>query len=354
MHILKLFFFSRASENQLIKPDVDLNESSNKELNVSQKSEKKAGGETTIIEPNQEGLEKIVEEDETHAANIMNKLHGSVGGTVLAASASAMSKLSSSQRSFSTGVEPKTPTLKVLPIKGPETNEFLASVKASMDLIRGIQNTVVTLTGNEPTTIEINNKKATDISNVVKSLDDCCQEAATSMEKIFKFTAVEFEGGEEEEPEEGEEEGDDEDFDEEGGEEEGGEEEDDEENFDPSLKEKHVSFGDTSYFCPVSLFNKNVLIPGNPEIQCKYRERFFRFTSEEARTQFIENPEHFLSTKKIRTPPPPRILFLGPRGAGKSTQARYLADKLNIFHIKFRDYLQEMIIGKLFFKIITN
>lgn len=31
---------------------------------------------------------------------------------------------------------------------------------------------------------------------------------------------------------------------------------------------------------------------------------------------------------------------------GKSLQARMLAEKLDIFHIKFRDYLQEMIIGK--------
>ncbi len=40
------------------------------------------------------------------------------------------------------------------------------------------------------------------------------------------------------------------------------------------------------------------------------------------------------------------MLILGPRGSGKSTQARFLADKLSIFHIKFRDFLQEIIIGK--------
>lgn len=37
---------------------------------------------------------------------------------------------------------------------------------------------------------------------------------------------------------------------------------------------------------------------------------------------------------------------MGPRGSGKSTQARFLAEKLNIFHVRFRDYLQELIIGK--------
>jgi adenylate kinase family enzyme len=37
---------------------------------------------------------------------------------------------------------------------------------------------------------------------------------------------------------------------------------------------------------------------------------------------------------------------MGPRGAGKSTQARLIANKLDLFHVKFRDYLQELIIGK--------
>ena len=38
--------------------------------------------------------------------------------------------------------------------------------------------------------------------------------------------------------------------------------------------------------------------------------------------------------------------MLGPRGAGKTTQARKLADRLNIFHVKFRERLQELIFGK--------
>jgi shikimate kinase len=37
---------------------------------------------------------------------------------------------------------------------------------------------------------------------------------------------------------------------------------------------------------------------------------------------------------------------IGPRGSGKTTQARFLAQKLDLFHFKFREYLQELIIGK--------
>lgn len=46
-------------------------------------------------------------------------------------------------------------------------------------------------------------------------------------------------------------------------------------------------------------------------------------------------------------PPAVRIIVIGPRGSGKSIQARHLASKLDVFHIKFRDRLQEIVFGKL-------
>ncbi len=46
-----------------------------------------------------------------------------------------------------------------------------------------------------------------------------------------------------------------------------------------------------------------------------------------------------------------RIVFIGPEGAGKSLHGRELAMKYNTFHIKFRDRLQELIIGKTKMKI---
>jgi adenylate kinase family enzyme len=61
----------------------------------------------------------------------------------------------------------------------------------------------------------------------------------------------------------------------------------------------------------------------------------------------MENPEIYLPTGKKRVKvPAPRIFVMGPRGSGKSTQSRTLAIKLDVFHVKFRDYLQELIIGK--------
>lgn len=40
------------------------------------------------------------------------------------------------------------------------------------------------------------------------------------------------------------------------------------------------------------------------------------------------------------------MCLLGTHGAGKTTCARQVADKLGIFHIQFEEYLQELILPK--------
>lgn len=40
------------------------------------------------------------------------------------------------------------------------------------------------------------------------------------------------------------------------------------------------------------------------------------------------------------------MIFLGPEGVGKTLHGRELAMKCDLFHIKFRERLQELIIGK--------
>ena len=38
--------------------------------------------------------------------------------------------------------------------------------------------------------------------------------------------------------------------------------------------------------------------------------------------------------------------MLGPRGAGKTLHGRHLAKKLGLYHIQFRERLQEMVMAK--------
>ena len=40
------------------------------------------------------------------------------------------------------------------------------------------------------------------------------------------------------------------------------------------------------------------------------------------------------------------MLILGPRGSGKTLHSRHLAQKLGLFHIQYRERLQELIIAK--------
>ena len=103
----------------------------------------------------------------------------------------------------------------------------------------------------------------------------------------------------------------------------------------------------------------------------KYREKTYYFSSEEAREQFIEQPETFLSHNAQQPPtvlvlyrlvsasniyfyrrflshqPPLRLCILGARGAGKTLHGRQIAEKLGVFHICFETRLHEMILPKI-------
>jgi len=61
--------------------------------------------------------------------------------------------------------------------------------------------------------------------------------------------------------------------------------------------------------------------------------------------------KHFLSIKKQTCylyfkAPPVRLLLLGPRGSGKTLHGRQMARKMGLFHISFKDRLQELIMHK--------
>ena len=45
-------------------------------------------------------------------------------------------------------------------------------------------------------------------------------------------------------------------------------------------------------------------------------------------------------------PPPIRLIMIGPKGAGKTLHGRNLAKQMGVFHISFKDRLQELIIAK--------
>ncbi|XP_042667754.1 adenylate kinase 9 [Centrocercus urophasianus] len=123
------------------------------------------------------------------------------------------------------------------------------------------------------------------------------------------------------------------------------EEEENEEDEEKS-KEKKRHMGDTKHFCPVSLKEDYVLYPGLPEHAAKYREKIYYFSNLEYREKFLKNPEEYVAHKEPLQAPPLRVCLLGTHGAGKTACARWLADKFGIFHIQFKEYLQELLLPK--------
>ncbi|KAL8579547.1 hypothetical protein ACOMHN_025500 [Nucella lapillus] len=123
------------------------------------------------------------------------------------------------------------------------------------------------------------------------------------------------------------------------------EDEDEEVEEDPNRGPKKA-LGETSYFCPVALKDKHVLIPGNADWAACFRERIYYMSSTQARDTFLLDPIPYLPGDKPLTPPPIRLLILGTRGSGKTTYGAHLAYKLGLFHIAFRERLQELILPK--------
>nr|XP_013804265.1 PREDICTED: adenylate kinase 9 [Apteryx mantelli mantelli] len=126
--------------------------------------------------------------------------------------------------------------------------------------------------------------------------------------------------------------------------------EEEEENVDEEEEEKRNEkkrhMGDTKHFCPVSLKENFVLYPGLSEHAAKYQEKTYYFSTSENRDKFLENPEDYVAHKEPIKAPPLRVCLLGTHGAGKTTCARWVADKIGIFHIQFEEYLQEIMIRK--------
>ncbi|KAM6271701.1 adenylate kinase 9 [Spheniscus humboldti] len=124
------------------------------------------------------------------------------------------------------------------------------------------------------------------------------------------------------------------------------EEENEDEEDEEKTKEKKRHMGDTKHFCPVSLKENFVLYPGLYEHAAKYQEKIYYFSTSEFRDKFLKNPEEYVSHNEPIQAPPLRVCLLGTHGAGKTTCARQIADKLGIFHIQFEEYLQELILPK--------
>ncbi|XP_075453717.1 adenylate kinase 9 isoform X2 [Ascaphus truei] len=197
----------------------------------------------------------------------------------------------------------------------------------------------------EPAFSETSQKFINFLEIANKSPEVILQELVSSMEKPLRYH------GWERTVEDIDEEADDlqaeldvEEKDEEGEEE--GKEEEEEEDEDIS-REKKRQYGDSKHFCPVVLKDNLILYPGLSENAAMYREKIYNCSTPEAKNTFLQNPADYVVNQEPLKVPPLRVFLLGTSGTGKTVNARWLADKLGIFHIQFQERLQEMMLSKL-------
>lgn len=84
---------------------------------------------------------------------------------------------------------------------------------------------------------------------------------------------------------------------------------------------------------------------GNPEFEATVHGKTFTLAGEGEQTEFKENPAKFLaacSTLPL-APPPPKIMILGMKGAGISTQIKKICDKYKVTELKLaQEFLAKM------------
>ncbi|CAF1405575.1 unnamed protein product [Rotaria sordida] len=226
----------------------------------------------------------------------------------------------------------------ILPPAGIEQETFIQQARNDITRINDLMKTVSSVYNLEPIYIELMKEDG----EKLKTNEELFQEAYDALEKQFKYIPLEHENNEEDVDEEEETGNEDE---------EGDNEEEEEEVVDLFKSDRKKHLGDTSIYDPVALFEKNILVPGKPDFTVSYKSKTYRFANEDNRSLFLQTPLKYLPIDKPPTLPAMRLVLVGPEGAGKSLHGRELAIKYNTFHIKFRDRLQELIIGKTKMKI---
>jgi hypothetical protein len=126
---------------------------------ASSQEENAESGDQNELNLKREALEKIVEEDESkdHSLNKKDQQSQQQQQQLTV----PIVNQSQSSLATTTSVEPGTTASNLLPQKGPETHEFLESVKKTSEQLKIIQTQVISLTGQESALLDINKKSTT-------------------------------------------------------------------------------------------------------------------------------------------------------------------------------------------------
>ncbi|KAF8821132.1 hypothetical protein IE077_002436 [Cardiosporidium cionae] len=82
--------------------------------------------------------------------------------------------------------------------------------------------------------------------------------------------------------------------------------------------------GPIGRFCPVLFKTEGWLFPGREELSAQFQNKRYLFSNSAHLDRFIHSPEEFVPNDNI-SPPPSRIMILGPCGSGVSTHISLLS-----------------------------
>ncbi|TPX41691.1 adenylate kinase [Synchytrium endobioticum] len=92
-------------------------------------------------------------------------------------------------------------------------------------------------------------------------------------------------------------------------------------------------------YCPIRLIRDRVLVKGNRDFAIKWQSKYYFCSSLSAQKDFISNPVMYSAAPS--SIPPPRFLFMGARGAGKTTCAKALLSPFKVPTVSLSDIVRE-------------
>lgn len=114
---------------------------------------------------------------------------------------------------------------------------------------------------------------------------------------------------------------------------------------------KRLPKGDFGDYCPVTYIKDNWLVKGSQEFEATVYGKTYWFAGEKEQEEFKFNPARFLTgfggaQALPLTPPPPKIMILGCKGSGVTTQQHMLAKKFKLDTLNLREEFLEKFISE--------
>jgi YHS domain-containing protein len=111
---------------------------------------------------------------------------------------------------------------------------------------------------------------------------------------------------------------------------------------DPESEDKPPLKGDFGDYCPVTYVKHGWLIKGSAEFQKTVLGKTYLFAGEAEMNEFDFDPQRFLVVQNFQQslpiqPPPPKVMLMGLKGAGISTQVEKLSKKYKIGSLNLKE-----------------